>query len=494
MERMQRIVKASALYRVLFALCLWFGRQWQGSGLIQWFIHPPLEQERAESESSVFTRAWRAVHRGLCRVYEALDLRGLFHGLGASRVGLWSRSSVFTKSWLWAGAAAVLAPILPTMAVLGLMLVSCFSLLLLVMERRELELFYTPYNRYIWMYAAIYLVGTWFSVTRSGSLLGGCLTVAFILFALVLENSITTQRQLDNLLMLMVIAGTAVALYGVCQYLFGWGYQSEAWVDSDMFGNVFRVPSTLENPNMLGQYLILAIPLGGAGLLSAKSWGKRVFYFCCCGIMCVCMLLTMSRGAWLGLLFAGFVFVLFLQPRILLLAPLLLVALYFVMPDSVITRFTSIGNLEDQSTSYRVYIWMGTLAMLKDYWLCGIGPGDAAFNLVYPRYSYSGITAPHSHNLFLQIMCDAGVIALVIFVLLLFHFFRDVCSAFCRERDAFSRFHQTAVAAGMAGFLVQAMTDYSFYNYRVMFLFWVFIALGGLLARRGQLPERGRNM
>ena len=76
------------------------------------------------------------------------------------------------------------------------------------------------------------------------------------------------------------------------------------------------------------------------------------------------------------------------------------------------------------------------------------------------------------------------ILTLVIFVLLLFHFFRDVCSAFCRERDSFSRFHQTAVAAGMAGFLVQAMTDYSFYNYRVMFLFWVFIALGGLLADR----------
>ena len=147
-------------------------------------------------------------------------------------------------------------------------------------------------------------------------------------------------------------------------------------------------------------------------------------------------------------------------------------------------------NLEDQSTSYRVYIWMGTLAMLKDYWLCGIGPGDAAFNLVYPRYSYSGITAPHSHNLFLQIMCDAGVIALVIFVLLLFHFFRDVCSAFCRERDAFSRFHQTAVAAGMAGFLVQAMTDYSFYNYRVMFcsgcsLPWAACWPGAASCRRG---------
>ena len=153
--------------------------------------------------------------------------------------------------------------------------------------------------------------------------------------------------------------------------------------------------------------------------------------------------------------------------------------------------FTSIGNLTDNSTSYRVYIWMGTLAMLKDYWMCGIGPGDAAFNLVYPKYSYSGIVAPHAHNLFLQIVCDAGVVALVVFVLLLFHYFRDLCAAFCREKDPFSRLYQTAAVSGIAGFLVQAMTDYSFYNYRVLLLFWAWLALGALLARRGQLPERG---
>ena len=41
----------------------------------------------------------------------------------------------------------------------------------------------------------------------------------------------------------------------------------------------------------------------------------------------------------------------------------------------------------------------------------------------------------------------------------------------------------------MAGFLVQAMTDYSFYNYRVMLIFWVYLALGMVVARRSQLPE-----
>ena len=56
---MRTIVQASAVYRVLAALCLWFGGQWRGSGLIQWFIHPPLQLEQAESDHSVFARLWR---------------------------------------------------------------------------------------------------------------------------------------------------------------------------------------------------------------------------------------------------------------------------------------------------------------------------------------------------------------------------------------------------------------------------------------------------
>ena len=480
MERMQRIVQASVLYQALLALCLWFGRQWQGSGVIQWFIHPPLRRERAESEHSVFTRLWRAVHRGLCRIYEALRLRRLFQG------------SVFQKTWLWAGLAAVLAPILPTMAVLGLVLVSGFSLLLRMMERRELELFYTPFNRYLWLYAALYLAGTWFSVTRAGSLMGGCLTVAFLLFALVLENAVVTRRQLDVLLVFLVLAGTAVSVYGICQYVFGWGYQSEAWVDSDMFGDItFRVTATLENPNMLGQYLILAIPLGGAGLLAARDWERRLFYLFCCGAMCVCMLLTSSRGAWLGLVCAALVFVVLVQPRLLLLAPVAAVALYFVLPDTVIARFSSIGDLGDSSTSYRLSIWLGTLAMLKDYWLCGIGPGTEAFNLVYPAYGFSTASAQHAHNLFLQLVCDAGVLALVAFLLLVIHYARDVCASFCRtEKGAGERLYLAAFLSGTAGFLAQGMSDYSFYNYRVLFLFGTYLALGGLMARRDAL-ERG---
>lgn len=479
MEQVKQVLDGSLLWRALTAICLWFSRQWHSSGVISWFLHPAGWGAGA-SESSIFFKLWSLIRRGLCRLYELLHLERLFAG------------SVFLQAWFWCALPAVLAPFLPTMAVLGLAAIGYACVALRLVRERDRPLAWSPINRYIILYAAIYLAGTFFSVDLEGSLNPGLLRVAFILFAVVLGNAVSNRRQLDTLIFLMVLAGTAVAAYGILQYIFRWGYQSAAWVDSDMFSGIeFRVPSTLENPNMLGQYFLLAIPLGGAKLLSSREWGARIFYLCCCGLMCVCMLLTFSRGAWLGLLFAGAVFFVFLNPRLMLLAPFALIALYFILPDTVISRFTSIGDLSDDSTSYRLYIWLGTLAMLKDYWLCGIGPGEDAFNMVYPAYSYNAITAPHSHNLFLQIVCDAGITALVVFILLLFVYFRMLCSALSREKDRTSRMLQIAFTSGACGFMVQAMTDYSFYNYRVMFLFFVFLALGGLAARRSSLPEGG---
>ncbi|MCI9655720.1 MAG: hypothetical protein HFF45_06815 [Lawsonibacter sp.] len=477
MERARDILNASLLWRWLTALCLWFGGQWRNSGVVRWFLHPR-GWSRGASEASIFFKLWTLVRNALCWVYERLRLDVLFKG------------SVFTRTWFWCFLPAVLAPLLPTMAVLGLTAVAFCSLALNLVRDRTRQLAWSPINRYVILYAAVYLAGTLFSISLKASLNSGLLSVAFILFAVVLFNGVETRGQLDALLTAVVLAAAAVSCLGIVQYIFRWGYQSEAWVDSDMFSTIqFRVSSTLKNPNMLGQYLILMVPLGGAKLLTARSWKARALWFGCCGALCLCMLLTFSRGAWLGLLFAGAAFFVLLNPRLMLLFPVALVGLYFVLPPSVIERFTSIGNLSDASTSYRVYIWMGTLAMLKDYWLCGIGPGTEAFNMVYPAYSYNGIIAPHSHNLFLQIVSDAGVAALGVFILLLFVFFRMMCAALHREKDWTSRLLQIAVTAGVFGFMVQAMTDYSFYNYLVLFVFWTYLALGALCARRSSLPE-----
>jgi len=64
-----------------------------------------------------------------------------------------------------------------------------------------------------------------------------------------------------------------------------------------------------------------------------------------------------------------------------------------------------------------------------------------------------------------------------------------LCAALHREKSTQGRLLHIAFVAGVVGFMVQAMTDFSFYNYRVMFVFWVYLALGMAAARWSELPE-----
>ena len=478
MEQMRRILNASLIWRGLMAICLWFSNQWHNSNVVRWFLHPNRAGEAAVKHS-LFFHLWQVVRGGLCRLYEKLRLDRLFSG------------SIFLRCELWCMITVAVAPLLPTMGVLALVLVSFASLALVLIRERERQLCYSPMNKYLLIFAGIYLVAVFLSVTPRGSLQPGVLFICFTLFALVVENVLTTRRQAMVMSGVLVVSAGAVSLVGVMQYLLGVSGES-SWVDSDMFSSITtRVYSTLQNPNMLAEYLVLILPLGVALLLAVRGASGRLWWLGCSALMALCLLLTLSRGGWVGALIAGAIFVVLINPRLLILAPFALIALYFVMPDTVIERFTSIGDLGDSSTSYRVSIWMGSLAMLKDYWLCGIGPGTEAFNMVYPIYGYAAANAQHAHNLLLQLVSDGGIWLLVFFLVTIFAFTRQICVALSRSRDRGTRYMLAAILAGIMGFLAQGMTDYSFYNYRVTLVFWAVLGLGAAWSRLAlkEVPE-----
>ena len=134
--------------------------------------------------------------------------------------------------------------------------------------------------------------------------------------------------------------------------------------------------------------------------------------------------------------------------------------------------------MDDSSTSYRVYIWMGALGMLRYYLAGGIGMGEGAFNEVYPFFSYNAIIAPHSHNTFLQLLVEGGIPALGVFAAAMIVFFISARNIY-KERDkkSFSSAMTLALGAGAASFLFQSMFDYTFYNYRVLAIFFMVLAM-----------------
>lgn len=458
----------SFFYHLYCVLCAWCARQWNGSAVVRWLTG---QKQAPCGLAGRLAGRLRDMLSGICR---ALRLDRLLQG------------SIFLHPVLFASAAVLLAPVLPTMAVLALVCAGFFSMALRLGIERDMAGGGSPIHGYVLLYALVYLYATLTSTTVSGSLFSGLLTILFVLFFLVLTACGLEGRQLRLLLSGMVLMGVLVSCYGFYQALFSAQFRS-VWTDEDMFSSItFRVYSTLENPNVLGEYFLLVIPLGAAMALTAEGWKRKILYFAACGIIGVCLVLTYSRGCYLGLLFAAAVFLVLLDRRFLVLGIVAVALSPLYLPESVLTRFTSIGDMGDTSTSYRVYIWMGTLAMLKDYWFCGVGPGTEAFNMVYPEYAYNAITAPHAHNLYLQIMCDTGICGILVFGLLLVAYYRMMFTAIRRERDGKAKIFQIAGVSAVTGFLVQSMTDYTFYNYRVLLLFWVVLGLSVLFTRMGR--------
>ena len=461
------IINHSYLFRFFAAIAAFFTRQWESSGLVSRFLGG------ARVNGGVFGALWERVTRLLRRIFKALRLDKLLVG------------SMFLKPHFWCALAMALAPIIPTMLAAGLAIAAFFSIFL-THGATEQTPSRSPMNRYIILYALLYTAAVFLSVTPSGSLKHGALHVLFVLFAVGFGSAIRTEKQLLWTMRFFVISGALVSAYGIYQYLFG-AIGAAAWVDSEMFSSIgLRVYSTLENPNVLAEYLLLTIPFSMAFVVFEKNWLARIFFVGTTGVMLLCMVLTYARGAWLGLIFAVAVFLIMIDRRLIFLGIIGLVALYFVLPDSILDRFSSIGNLTDGSTSYRVSIWMATIAMLRDFWLVGVGPGVAAYNRIYPIYGYNAVNAPHSHNLFLQIICDAGVFALVIFVMLLFSYVRELATAIKRNTNRELNIFRIAALSAMAGFVLQGMTDYSFYNYRVTLTFWCVIGLAIALTRIGK--------
>ena len=161
-------------------------------------------------------------------------------------------------------------------------------------------------------------------------------------------------------------------------------------MDEEMFEDIkMRIYSTLENPNVLGEYILLVLPLAVGLMWTKKGVLAKLFYLGAAAVMFVALILTFSRGCWIGLMLSAAIFITLVAGKLWGLGLIALPIIPIVLPESIINRFMSIGDMKDTSTSYRVYIWFGTILMLKDFWLSGIGMGTEAFQSVYPFYSYN---------------------------------------------------------------------------------------------------------
>lgn len=371
--------------------------------------------------------------------------------------------------------AAFVLPFVPTLVLL-LIVLAAFALCLLnallgKVELRPLGLTGLFCLLFALIYAFSAVMGAAFPASLEQLLMFLGLMCAIPVASCVLEK----DSWRDALITVMVLSACLVSLHGIYQYIVGVPLDP-AWVDKENYAELTtRAYSTFGNPNVMGEYLVVLTSLSVGMLWKSKGFWKKSFFLATTLLCAVGLLTTGSRGAMLGLAFSAFIFALFAEHRLLPFGALVAAAIPFVMPASMWDRLMGAFTGADSSTKYRMSIYGACFKMVQDHPIFGIGVG--AFALVYPRYVYSASNAYHSHNLFLQVLLEVGILGFVPFILLLVFWAQRLYRTVALDKTR-ARFIPGVVLSSMAGLLLQGVTDHLWFNYRIVLLFWLLIGIG----------------
>ena len=302
-------------------------------------------------------------------------------------------------------------------------------------------------------------------------------------------NLIRTEAWIKRCIYATVIAGTVTAFIGVLQYALG--YAINNWIDVTMFTDIYgRATSTFDNPNYLATYLVVVFPFALYLFNQAKGFREKALTAISCASIVLCVVFTWSRAAWIAIIisFVAYLIIVTRKSFKYILAVIMVIpAISAFIPQSVINRFMSIGNIADSSTLYRLYTWNGCVNMIGDYFWGGIGYGQTAFENIYPLYAFAGIeTAVHSHNLYLQIIISMGVGGILCFAAVMFFFAQNALSYVRAPFNENTSLIASASFISIVAMLIIGLFDFVWYNNAVFFMFWAAMAFGVAATRIGK--------
>src|SRR5699024_4704910 len=331
------------------------------------------------------------------------------------------------------------------------------------------------------LYVLIIIIATITSIDPVGSFRDLAIHLVSIGFSFVIINSIKNKKDLNMVLVTIVATATLVSLFGIFQHRFGVTME-EGWIDKasnpDLIARVFSV---FGNPNIMAEYLIMIIPISLALFWDTRKFTKKIFFLIITLILTIGLLLTYSRGGWVGFAFSIFFFIFLVEKRLLLLAiPLVLLSLYF-LPPSIMNRIMTIGKLTDSSNFSRLKIWEVTLEIIKENWMIGVGFGYLPFKQVFDSKTTMGMQ--HSHNTYLEVLVELGIGGFIIFTLLIFLFYKFGIKKLSSEEDRYTKIMLAGVLSGISALLVHGLADNVLYMPRIIITFWTVMSFASVMIR-----------
>jgi len=255
--------------------------------------------------------------------------------------------------------------------------------------------------------------------------------------------------------------------------------------------------------NEWGRQYVVAYALLLFTWAEAKESGLKIALLASMGLMVVALVLTFSRGSFLGFIVVNMLFLLWRRnAKALIFFGLLAAVAVFALPEVVYDRITTgiVGRPgngfesgPDAISAGRVdFIWLPLLPDVLSSPIYGHGLGSIVWSEAMRRGAGVTILAVgHPHNAYLQALLDMGIIGLIL-----------VCAYFVHVWNGFRalssdptlspklRGFYLGAAAGLASLLLSYVTDSSLLPRPEQIFLW--LAIGMMYGQRARRPAAVR--
>ncbi|KKQ53309.1 MAG: hypothetical protein US70_C0004G0026 [Parcubacteria group bacterium GW2011_GWD2_38_11] len=242
-----------------------------------------------------------------------------------------------------------------------------------------------------------------------------------------------------------------------------------SWLINSGGTTYMRAIAIFPDPHMLSYYLGMLIPFSIAIWATATSHKKWLLFSTLSLI--IADALTFTRGGYVALI-AGAVIVLPLvslkTAKKIIAGAGIFVFLFMIAPHNpVASRFSSSFDVQEGSNQARLSNWQQAIAIIKDN---PFGVGIGAYSLtVKPGTTYR--EPIYAHNTYLDITAELGIVATVIFIMLLLI---TIKSFWILSKT------QPFFIAGVASitiFAVHSLVENPLYSVHILPLFLIILAL-----------------
>lgn len=253
-----------------------------------------------------------------------------------------------------------------------------------------------------------------------------------ILIFLVIANAVRTETRMRLLWWLVLIVSIYLSINVIHDY------QAGIFKIGSAETNTLRVKGAInglfDNSNDLALHLVTIIPIAFVLGIEKKGLLRKLVYFPITLLMLAAVIITFSRGGFLGLIAMTFVLARKLgrRNRTMTLATLVLGFIFFiaVAPATYSGRLATIFDSASDitgSSSQRTEVLKRSILVAIRYPLFGVGLGN---------FHHKSFQELGTHNAYTQVAAETGIGAMICYIIFLVHPLRKLRMI---EREMFER-------------------------------------------------------